>query len=200
MRHRGVALVGVVLVAAVIGGSAAGAWAASQPDRYSVTAVMAVAPSATVIDDAQIIDIVGSLDRGGVIATAAGIASSGSVREAALEQLGVEAGSLGDYEIDAVPVLSSSLFDIMVSGPDSELVAELTNAIGAQAQRRLSALYSIYQVEFVTQAVPPTNSDRPSVLLITLLGALVAGGATTAVSWAAFAGRWRRSRVVEHGG
>ena len=184
-------VVGVVVVAAVLGGVAAAVWASSQPDRYSVTTVMAVAPSSAIIDETQIIDIVGSLDRGSVTATAAGIASSTSVRDAAVEELGIAPGSLGDYEVDSVPVLGSALFDVMVSGPDPEVTAALANAIGVQIQLRINSLYDVYEVEVLTRATPPTNSARPSVVLVALLGVVVAAGAAIAVTWAAFGGRYR---------
>jgi capsular polysaccharide biosynthesis protein len=190
MNSRKVGLVAVV--AAVLGGALAALWAGSQPDRYSVTAVMAVAPASVIIDETQVIDIIGSLDRGGATATAAGIAGSGTVRDGATAQLGVEPGSLNDYEVDSVPVLTSSLFDINVSGPDAEVTAALANAVGTQLQVQFNALYNVYEIEFVTQARVPSTSGRPSLLLITVLGALVAASTATAVSWAAFGGRWRR--------
>ena len=190
MSSRRVAL--VVAVAGLLGGALAALWAGSQPDRYSVTAVMAVAPASAIIDESQVIDIIGSLDRGGVTATAAGIAGSGSVRDAATALLGVEPGLLGDYEVDSIPVLTSSLFDINVSGPDAEVTAALANAIGTQLQLQFNGLYEVFDVEFVTQARAPSNSGRPGLLLVTILGALVAASTATAVSWAAFGGRWRR--------
>lgn len=180
----------MVASAAVLGGLIMMIWASSQPDRYQVTTVMAVGPAPSVTDEANIIDIVGSLDRGGIIATAAGLADSGSIRNAAAEDLDL-AGALGEYEIDSIPVLSSNLFDITVSGPEAETVADLANAVGTRVQTEFAELYGIYRIEFVTRATPPTNSDRPGVVLVTLAGALAAGGAAAAVLWAAYGGRWR---------
>ena len=183
----------IVAAAAVVGGLIATIWATSQPDRYQVTTVMAVGPAPSVTDEANIIDIVGSLDRGGIIATAAGLADSGSIRNAAAEDLDA-VGALGDYEIDSLPVLTSNLFDITVSGPEAETVAGLANAVGTRVQAQFAELYGIYRIEFVTRATPPTNSDRPAVFLVTAAGALVAAGAAAAILWAAYGGRWRADR------
>lgn len=196
MSNRKVGLLAVVLGAAVLGGVLSAQWAGAQPDRYSVTAVMAIAPASAIIDESQVIDIIGSLDRGGATATAAGIAGSGSVRDAAAAQLGVAPGLLGDYEVDSIPVLTSSLFDINVSGPDAEITAALANAVGTQLQAQFNGLYEVYEVEFVTQARAPSNSGRPGALLVTILGALVAASTATAVLWAALGGRWRLPRTT----
>ena len=187
-------MVAVVLLAAVLGGGLAALWASSQADRYDVEVVMAVGPSSTLTVDSDVIDVVGSLDRGGITATAAGIATSGSVRDAAIADMGLDPGSLRNYEVDAVPVLSSNLVDISVSGPDPVATAALANAIGERLQSRFTAIYDVYQIELLTPAKAPSESNRPPVLLITVLGALVSGCVAIAVWWAAFGGRWLASR------
>ncbi len=184
----------VVVVAAVLGGGVAALWASSQPERYEVGVVLAVGPAATLIDDADVIDVVGSLERGGITATAAGVATSSSVRDAAVADLGLTPGSIGDYEVDSVPVLTSSLVDITVTGPDPEIAASLANAIGAELQARFTTIYEVYEIELLTPAIVPGQSTRPSVLLVAVLGAIVAVAVALVVWWAAFGGRWRVAR------
>lgn len=178
--------------AVVVGGGMAAIWAASQPDRYEAEVVMAVGPASTLVEDADVIDVVATLERGGVTATAAGIATSSSVKNAAADEIGLDGSDAGDYEVDAVPVQTSSLVDISVSGPDAEIVASLANATAEQLQVRFEEIYDVYEVEILSPATAPTNSARPSIALVTVLGALVALAISMAVWWAVFGGRWRK--------
>lgn len=181
----------VIAAAALLGGAIAGIWAGSQPERYEVDVVMAIGPASTLADQTAVIDVTSSLDRGGIIATAAGIAASSGVRAAAVADAGFAEGTAGDYKIDSLPVLNSTLIDITVSGPDADATAALANAVGAQLQGRFQTIYPIYQVELLTPAVAPTHSSRPSSMLIILLGAIATAAIAAAALWSAFGGRWR---------
>lgn len=190
-------IVAVIAAAAILGGVIAGIWAGSRADRFEVDVVMAVGPALTLVDQSAVISVTASLDRGGITATAAGIATSSAVRDAAVADAGFAPGEAGDYEIDSLPVLNSSLIDITVSGPDAEATAGLANAVGAQIQSRFATIYPIYRVELLTPAVTPTGSSRPPATLIVLLGAIVTALIAAAVLWSAFGGRVRGASTTE---
>jgi capsular polysaccharide biosynthesis protein len=177
----------MVGVAALIGAIVAGVWASAQPDVYELKVVVAIAPSDTLTTDADVIDVIGSLDRSGITATAAGIATSRSVGDAAASTVGLD--SLGDYEVDALRVLDSNLIDIIVSGPDPVIGRDLALATAAELQTQFLAVYDVYQIDIVSEPSDSAGSERPSVLLVALAGALVAGAVAAAAWWAAFAGR-----------
>ena len=164
-------VLGAVLVGALLGLM----FVRSQPERFEAGTVVAIAPADTVIDDAQLIDIVGSLDRSGIPATVAGLASSQSVVEAAAALLPITGEELADYNVDATPVISANLVDIRVSGPDAETAAALTNAVASQVQTQFAELYRVYQVRVLTPAAVPSGSDRPSPSLVVLGSAALAG-------------------------
>ena len=173
----------LVVGAALVGALIAGIWAAAQPERYTSEAVLAVGPAADLTTDGDVIDVIGSLDRGNITATAAGIAASRSVRDGALEAGGVAAEDFDDYEIDSVPVLESNLVDITVSGPDPDTAASMVNAVADQLRTRFAELYDVYRVELLTEGRPSDDSGRPSVLLVAVAGALLAELVALAVWW-----------------
>lgn len=173
-----------VAVAAVVGGLIGLIWAASQSERYETRTVLAVGPAADLATDGDVIDVIGSLDRGNITATVAGIASSSSVRDAAIEAGGLAADELDDYEVDSVPVLNSNLVEIDVTGPDSETTASLAAAVTDQVTTRFAEIYDVYRIDVLTGAEASTNSSRPSVLLVTIAAALLAALVVAAVGWA----------------
>jgi capsular polysaccharide biosynthesis protein len=178
-----------VAVAAFLGAVVAASWAAGRPDRYSASTTVAVAPANELVDDADVIDVVGGLDRGSMVETLAGLAASPSLVAAASGELGIPSEDVGDYEIDAVRVTAASLVDVSVTGPDPDRVAALSTTVAGLAAQRFNSLYPVYRVEVVIDAEVPESSGRPSVLLIA-----VAGGAVGAlcVALVLVAGRARR--------
>ena len=177
LNHRALRMteLWIVLAAVLLGALLGFAFVRSQPARFEAETVVAIAPADTVVDDAQLIDIVGSLDRSGIPATVAGLASSQSVVEAAAALLPITDEELADYDVDATPVISANLVDVRVSGPDAETAAALTNAIASQVQTQFAQLYRVYQVKVVTPATVPSDSDRPSPSLVVLGSAALAG-------------------------
>ncbi len=190
MIHRTTAI--AISIVAVAGGVAAYFWATSQPDRYSSTAVVALAPSSTLIEQRDVIDVVGTLDRGGMAETVAGLAISVSVTDPAGDSTGLDSDDLEEYEIDALRVLGANIVDIDVSGPDPVRVAALANSVASEVQSRFTQIYRVYQVDIVSPAKPAEISDRPSSLLITLAGIVL--GALLAAIVASVAGQIRRDR------
>lgn len=177
LNHRALRMteLWIVLAAVLLGALLGFAFVRSQSARFEAETVVAIAPADTVVDDAQLIDIVGSLDRSGIPATVAGLASSQSVVEAAAALLPITDEELADYDVDATPVISANLVDVRVSGPDAETAAALTNAIASQVQTQFAQLYRVYQVKVVTPATVPSDSDRPSPSLVVLGSAALAG-------------------------
>ena len=169
--------VGVVIAAAVIGGLVALAWGGSQSDVYRAEAVLTFAPAPDLVLDADVIDVIGALDRGLLPETAAGLATSGSVRDESAVRIGLTEG-LSDYRVSAAPVFEANLLDIAINGPDPVVAAELTNAIADVLTERIEGLYQVYVVDVVTRATPPKAESRNLAMLVVaaslLAGALAA--------------------------
>lgn len=161
-----------VLAAALIGGALGSLFVSQQSERYSAETVIAIGAAQTIIDDDQLIDIVGTLERSGVPATVAGLATSRSVFDAAVVGIGLPSSEAGDYDVTAIPVIDANLVDISTSGPDPTIAANLTNAIAEQTQIQFTQLYRVFDLRIVTLANPPSTTDRPSASLV-IVGAAV---------------------------
>jgi capsular polysaccharide biosynthesis protein len=171
----------LITLAALVGGALAGYWASSQPERYSATTVVAVAPAESIVDDADVIDVVGGLDRGTTVETLAGLAASASVTQTAAAEIGIDIAEYDDYDVDALRAVGSNLVDITASGPDPQVVADLAAATAAGTAAQFNTLYRVYRVDIVTAAGVPTASDRPSALLVVAAGAALGGVAAAVV-------------------
>jgi capsular polysaccharide biosynthesis protein len=165
-------LVAPVLAAALIGGVLGALFVSQQSDRFSAETVIAIGAAQTIIDDDQLIDIVGTLERSGVPATVAGLASSRSVFDAAVVGIGLPPDEASDYDVTATPVIDANLVDIATTGPDAAIAASLTNAIAEQTQLQFAQLYRVFELRIVTLADAPSASDRPSASLV-IVGAAV---------------------------
>lgn len=185
----------VIAAAALIGAVLAGVWAARQPERFSATTTVAIAPSEAVVEHADVIDVVGGLDRSATVETLAGLATSAMVVATAADNVGVDASDRPLYDIDAVRVINANLVDISVSGPRPAMVAELSNATAEVAAAQFGALYSIYRVDVVTPADVPDTSDRPSALIMAVAGAAV-GAVGAAIVLAASRSRQRERHLA----
>lgn len=185
----------LVFAAAVAGGMAAGAWALSQEDQYRATAVAAIGPSSSLETDADVIDVVGALDRTGIAATAAGVAESRSVRDLAADAMGVTPRQLVDYDIEGVPVLGANLVDVVVSGPDPDTAAALANSVVELIQGHIADFYQVYELDVVTLATAPDHSTRPPVVIVVTAGAAASAAAAALFLYATDAGRRVRRRV-----
>ena len=165
----------VTALAALLGGLLVAAWASRQEDRYGATATLAIGPSPQLVVNAELIDVVSALDGGTAPATLAAIATSRSVQDGAASAIDIDPAALDDYAVDATPVLTASLVDVHVSGPDPESTSAFVNAIADNLTTTFPALYPVYTVDVVTVADPEADTERPSVVLLFVAGAVCAG-------------------------
>lgn len=176
MRTR----VAVVITAALLGALIALVWGRGQDDVYRAEAVLAFAPAADLDLDADVIDVIGALDRGVLPETAAGLATSGSVKDESASRIGLTEG-LGAYRISAAPVFEANLLDVVARGPDPEVAAALANAVADVLAERVEGLYQVYVVDVVTRATPPDAESRSVGLLVAAAALLFAVGAAAVI-------------------
>lgn len=176
-----------VLSAALIVGLLAWIWASGQGERFSATAVVQLEPAATVEDNREVVDILGSIDRGPIVVTLAGVANSGSVTAAAQERLGVTEVDMEDYEVEALQVLTSHLVDITVTGPDEALSIGYADAIADELRLAFAESHPVYQITTVTPATIPESSGRPSTAVI-VIAAMIAAAIGAFMLWLALFG------------
>lgn len=176
-----------ILTTTLLIGALAWIWAASRGESYSATAVVQLEPADTIDESRDVVDVVGSLDRGTIVVTAAGLANSGVVKSAAQDQLGLSPLQAEDYEVESLQVLTSHLIDITVTGPNENLSIRYADAIADELQTSFAQSYPVYQMKTVTPATVPDSSGRPGVILI-VIAAMIAAAIGAFMLWLALFG------------
>lgn len=157
------------------------AWifAVLQPKRWSAEAVVAVAPVTAGMAPEEIIRSVDTLERRTLVATVAALASTRAVHETSVRR---SAGA-EDYIIEATVLPNTNLIRIEVEGPDRLRVVDAANRIAPLLSTQAQAMYGVYRVIAVTNAVPPEEALYPRVERIVLAGLLVGVLLGVVLSW-----------------
>jgi uncharacterized protein involved in exopolysaccharide biosynthesis len=126
----------------------------------------------------QEISAMNPLDDETVPGTFAEILNSGLIYNAAADRLQMDDGMRGDYTRRAVVLPQARVLELFVDGPDPEVAARLTNAIGEEAIEYINERYDIYQTSFLDEAEAPGSPYSPApkrTAAVALLLGLVVG-------------------------
>lgn len=111
-------------------------------------------------------DLVNSLDtlagRSSLVATYCNVLQSRSLTEQAISSLQLPPETIQDYTVSCVIFPDSSVMQIIVSGPNPYLAADLANAIGNKGIEYVIASQEIYILRDLDIAVPDTNMISPN--------------------------------------
>jgi uncharacterized protein involved in exopolysaccharide biosynthesis len=189
------------LVLLAVAGAVAGALVLSshQEPVYRSSATYIVSPrqgdtTADITESVRTLDP----DRArALVSTYAEVIASDAVQAEAAASLGYGPDLLDFYSAEAVVAPEAYVAELRVTGPDPDLAATLSTALGAAASARFTALYPIYDVVVLDPASVPTSpANRGPVetaVIAGLLG-LVAGGALALLAGAP---RLRRRRRLQ---
>jgi len=133
--------------------------------QFSAVARFIIVPSSSLTSGADVVRSLDTLDRRSVVATYAEVMNSSRILENSANFLNLDtAAILRDYTIQAVDLPDSSVLELTVSGPDSQLAAQLANAIGFQSITFTRSLNLIYELNFLDTAIPPELPFSPEPL------------------------------------
>lgn len=134
--------------------------------QYLATARFIINPGAALTSGMDVVRSLDTLDRPSVAATYVEVMNSQRVFSDALGSLGLnpEDPALADYSLEAVVLPSSSVLLLSVSGPNPQVTAKLANMIGTQTINYVKRVNSVYTLEFLDIAVPPTIPFSPQPL------------------------------------
>jgi diguanylate cyclase (GGDEF)-like protein len=92
------------------------------------------------------------------------VMNSDKILADSLAFLNVNPDAIKNYTVQAVALPSSSVLELTVTGPDPNLVAELSNAIGQQTIIFANSINFILAINFLDVATPPTVPLTPQPL------------------------------------
>lgn len=77
--------------------------------------------------------------------------------------------SMEDYSYKVQVLENSTVIELRVSGPNSEMTARLANSIGNQAIQFTARLNEFYRMDFLDEAMPPETPESPQPLRDSIL-------------------------------
>jgi len=150
--------------------------------QYNATARFIINPGATLTSGMDVVRSLDTLDRPSVAATYVEVMNSKRIFDDSINTLGLNPDdpALADYLVEAVVLPSSSVLQLTVSGPNPKVVAQMANMIGNQTINYIKRVNSVYNMEFLDVAAPPTDPFSPQPLRDASM-ALALGGVAGAV-------------------
>lgn len=132
---------------------------------YLSTARFIISPSASLTTGGDVVRSLDTLDRRSVVATYAEVMNSDRVFAGASESMNLDLVALNEnYEIQAVVLPDSSVLELIVSGPDPQISADLANAVGFRTIDFTRSLNLVYDLNFLDTAEPSALPFSPEPL------------------------------------
>ena len=147
----------VALVAVVM----AAVFTARQERIYRTDTTLVVTPGPTVIDTADLLRSLDTLERRSIIATFARIPVTAETRDTIAKQLKLSAGSLSGYHIRASVVPNTHILRIEVEGGDPGLTTRVADTAADVTASEAAKLYPIYAMRTLARAAPPSRPASP---------------------------------------
>ncbi len=127
---------------------------------YRSQATFIIAPNKDLPSSRDIVSAFTALDTLDIFSTYAEILSSDRVYEEALKTV-----NLGDtsaaYSRSTIMKPDSLILELTVDGPDPQVTTSLANEIGTYGIQFINAYFSVFEIDFLDQAVAPTHVYRP---------------------------------------
>lgn|GEM_PF-2207052 len=127
--------------------------AAIQPKRYRAVSIGAITPDARLLEPAEMIRGVDTLERRVIVASITALANAPSTRDAA--------GATDDYAISAFVLPNTNLFRIEVEGSNPRQAASIANRLPDFLANQARAMYRVYGVTLVSAATAPKKAVLP---------------------------------------
>lgn len=152
----------VALALVVVFGSTA-IFTKGQTPIYQASTTLVVGPSDQIQTLQDILRGLETLDRRSIIATYAKIPATQSVREKAREQLKMSSEQMMLNSVRTSVLPDTNILQVTVEGPDARVVADVANAVAAQAKDNFRDFYGIYGLKVLDPAAAASRPVRPDI-------------------------------------
>jgi receptor protein-tyrosine kinase len=128
---------------------------------YEAVARFIVSPNLQNIASGDVINSLEALDKRSIISTYAEVLNSREVINGTMNLLGADPAQFTNYTTFVTVLPDANIIRFSVRGPDPEVAAILANSIGQNAIDFIRNLYVIYNIEFLDQALVPSDPIEP---------------------------------------
>jgi capsular polysaccharide biosynthesis protein/GGDEF domain-containing protein len=130
---------------------------------YRTQATFIIAPNKDLPSSRDIVSAFTALDTLDIFSTYADILSSDRVYDEALKTIDIGQDELAAYSRSTTMKPESLILELTVDGPDPQITTSLANEIGTYGIQFINAYFSVFEIDFLDQAVTPTQIYRPRV-------------------------------------
>lgn len=145
--------------------------------QYEAVARFIVSPNVQNIESRDLVNSLAALDKRSIISTYAEVVNSPQVFKGTLELLSQDPAKYSAYTTNVTVLPEANIIRFSVRGPDPNIVALLANNVGQYAIDYVTALYVIYNIDFLDKASAPLTPYEPlpiqNAVLALLLGVVV---------------------------
>jgi len=145
---------------------------------YEAVARFIVSPNIQNIESRDLVNSLEALDKRSIISTYAEVLNSREIITGTLNLLGISPAQFNAYSTYVTVLPDANIIRFSVQGPDPRVTAVLANGIGQKAIDFIRNLSVIYNIEFLDQALVPTDPIQPKPIQnagLALLVGLVVG-------------------------
>jgi diguanylate cyclase (GGDEF)-like protein len=128
---------------------------------YEAVARFIVSPNLQNIESRDLVNSLEALDKRSIISTYAEVLNSREIINGTMSLLGADPMQFVNYKTLVTVLPDANIIRFSVQGPDPEVSAILANGIGQNAIDFIRNLYVIYNIEFLDQAVVPSEPIQP---------------------------------------
>lgn len=150
-------IVSMVLIAACI----SLAISATSVPEYRSEATFVIAPNKDLPSSRDVVSAFTALDTLKIFSTYSDILASNRVYEEAVKNVEMDAAELSRYTRYTEMKPESIILQLFVEGPDAQRAATLANEIGKYGIQFINAYFTVFEIDFLDQAVPAVKAFKP---------------------------------------
>jgi len=128
---------------------------------YLATARFVASPDAAFSQGGDLINSINTLDKRSIVTTYSIVLKSATIYAQALDDLGMSAENVVDYNRSVVVLPESNVLEIYVEGPDPKVAVLLANSIGKQAIFYIEGLNQGFNIRVLDPATYDSTPIRP---------------------------------------
>jgi diguanylate cyclase (GGDEF)-like protein len=128
---------------------------------YEAIARFIVSPNLENIESRDLVNSLEALDKRSIISTYAEVLNSREIISGTINLLAADPAQFAAYTTSVTVLPDANIIRFSVRGPDPEVAAIFANGIGQNAIDFIRNLYVIYNIEFLDQAVVPSEPIEP---------------------------------------
>jgi len=143
---------------------------------YQSSATFVIAPNKDLPSSRDVVSAFTALDTLNIFSTYADILASKRVVDEANKVVGLSEEDLSEYVRFTEIHPDSIILELSINGPDPETAAYLANEMGKYGIRFINAYYSIFEIDFLDQAVSANVPFKPNTYRDAILAAGIGFG------------------------